>query len=329
MKQTKTTYIAIEDLIRRLGLLDEDVLSWIKRDNPQITLDHRGRKSVLISFLEKYSLEEDYTKAFYKAVAVERYIRDSDNSGANLNFKQARSKLLDTYEAYISIIESIHSKYLAMINKAGNETSLMAAYLLFSRVLSTLKMCCLCQRNNYWYWGSLLREIDEALDVAYYFVITKDLAEGRKALCKWFRENEAPKHADCRKVISNKMSAVDNTYDHNENYDLMNELYQKKSKFTHPTYHVIREVTKYRPMGDDILHVAEIEYGACSYERKLFELTDFFKSSIWTSVQYFLQCFQDLPLNKEDFQQLMTIHRKFLEEETQGFLNRTSLNNSL
>ena len=68
----------------------------------------------------------------------------------------------------------------------------------------------------------------------------------------------------------------------------MNELYQKKSKFTYRTYHVIREITKYKPMAGEILHIDEIEYGTYSYERKLFELTDFFKSSIWTSFQYFL-----------------------------------------
>jgi len=52
-------------------------------------------------------------------------------------------------------------------------------------------------------------------------------------------------------------------------------------------------------------------------------------AGVWSSVQYFLQYFQDLLLNKEDFQQLMAIHREFLEEETQDFLNRTSMNNYL
>lgn len=72
-KKQKTEIISIEDLICSLGLLEDDVLGWIKRDNPKISLDHRGRESVPIEYLEKYSKSDEYDKAFIRAIASESF----------------------------------------------------------------------------------------------------------------------------------------------------------------------------------------------------------------------------------------------------------------
>jgi len=321
-KSAEIKYIAIEDLVSRLGLLEEDVLKWIERDNPDIHLDHRGRQSVPITLIEQYANCDEYTKFCFKTISIEVALRGIDNYDTNQKLKEKRLKLLDIYESYISKLEKIHHRHLNLVNKTGNESSTMAAYLLFSRVISTLKMCCLCQRHDHWYWGSFLREIDECLAVAEHFTISKDTPHGKVILRKWFRENDAPRHADCREIISEKMTASNPIHSKNDTYDLINELYQKKSKFTHPTYLVIREITKYKVLDNGVACVEEIEYGASTYERKLLELTEFFKSSIWTSFQIFIQCFHDLPLTKEDQDYLFDINKKFSDEETKDFIER-------
>lgn len=186
----------------------------------------------------------------------------------------------------------------------------MAAYLLFSRVISTLKMSCLCLRNGYWTSGSLLREIDECLDLALYFVITKNTSKGKQVLQKWFRQNYAPQHSDCRREIAIHMASIDKDVDVKQHQELLNELYQKKSKFTHPAYATVREVTSYNVDGDT--SVVEIDYGPCGYERKLHELTHFFRSSLWSSFQIFIACFvQEFPLAKEDIEYLHKYDKKF------------------
>lgn len=321
-KSEKIKYIAIEDLVSCLGLLKEDVLRWIERDKPDIRLDFRERKSVPTTLIKQYANCDEYARACAKAISIERAFRDVDNHTTNQKIKRKRLKLLDTYESYISNLEKIHHKYLDLVNKTGNESSTMAAYLLFSRVISTLKMCCLCQRHNYWNCGSLLREIDEYLAVAEYFTYSKNSTEGKVVLRRWFRENDAPKHAECREIISEKTTTANPIHSKKNNYDLINELYQKKSKFTHPTYLGIREITKYKISDNGAPCVEEIEYGASSYERKLLELTEFFKSSIWTSFQVFILCFYDLPLTKEDRDYLSDINRKFTAEEAIDFMER-------
>lgn len=311
-KSTDAKYIAVDDLISRLGLLDVDVYYWLNRDKPKTRNDHRGRPSIPMEFLERYSTCAEYMGAFSRAVAAERSSRESDHFQITPQLKRERSKLLDTYDLCIGDLEALHRKYLDSANRAGCESSTMAAYLLFSREISTLKMVCLCLRNDYWTSGSLLREIDECLGVAEFFVLTKGASKGEKALRQWFRENRVPKHEDCRKEIAIRMALLDKETAEEQHRELLNELYQKKSKFTHPTYATIREVTKYNVEG--IPSVEEIDYGPCSYERKLHELTHFFRSSIWSSFQTFFICFvREFPLLEEDIEYLRNYDKKFQE----------------
>lgn len=308
-KSTEDIYVAVEDLIGRLGLLEIDVLSWLSRDQPKTRKDHRGRISVPLEYIEKYSACREYAGAFRRAVAAERRSRGADTLQLTQRLKIERTNLLENYDLCIRDLETLHRKYLNSANSAGHESSAMAAYLLFSRVISTLKMACFCLRNGYWNSGSLLREIDECLDVAQFFVITKGTSKGEKALRQWFRQNRAPRHEDCRKEIALRMASLfeDDEARHRE---LLNELYQRKSKFTHPTYATIREVTKYNV--EDAILVEEVDYGPCGYERKLHELTHFFRSSIWSSFQTFLLCFiHELPLLKEDIEYLRNYDKKF------------------
>lgn len=310
-KSTDEKYIAVEYLISSLGLLEREVMSWLIRDKPKAKKDHMGRTSVSVEYIGKYSACKEYSNAFRRAVAAERRSREIDTPQISQRLMSERINLLDSYDACIHDLETIHRKYLDSANRAGYESSVMAAYLLFSRVISTLKMACLCLRNGYWNSGSLLREIDECLDVAQFFVITKGTQRGEKALHQWFRQNRAPKHEDCRKEIALRMASLleDEEARHRE---LLNELYQKKSKFTHPTYATVREVTKYNV--ESVITVEEIDYGPCTYERKLHELAHFFRSSIWSTFQTFLLCFiHEFPLLKEDIEYLQIYDKKFQE----------------
>lgn len=309
-KSVDDKYIAVEDLIGRLSLSEVDVYHWLNRDKPKTRKNHRGQLSVPMELLEKYSASDEYLEAFKRAVVAERLLRETDDIQTALRLKSERSELLDIYDVYIGDLEKLHRKYLDSANRAGGESSAMAAYLLFSRVISTLKMGCLCLRNGYWNSGSLFREIDECLDVAKFFVITKGTSKGEKTLRQWFRQNRAPKHEDCRKEIATRMAFIVKEVDAEQHRELLNEMYQKKSKFTHPTYATIREVAKYKT--DGIVSVEEVDYGPCNYERKLHELTHFFRSSIWSSYQTFLGCFiQEMPLLEEDIEYLLNYDKEF------------------
>jgi hypothetical protein len=307
--------MSVEELIGHLGLLDSDVDQWLVRDNPETYRDHMGRISVPKELLDRYSNSAEYTPAFQKAVRAEKAQREADERCRNERFQKERLELLDIYDLYVCDLESMHRKYLDTANLAGYESSAMAAYLLISKAISILKMGCLCLRSGYWYSGSLLREVDESLDVAQYFVLTKGTSDGEKALRRWFRQNHAPKHEVCRREIAIGIASVIRDIDKQQHQELLNELYQKKSKWTHPAYGAIREVTRFNL--DGATSVEDVVYGPCNFERKLLELTQFFRSSIWTSFQVFLTCFRtELPLTQKDIDYLLKYDKSFQEQTT-------------
>ena len=180
-------YIAIGDVAHDLGLLDSDVISWVAIDHPELTQDHRGRSCINTCFLDKYSHSKQYLRALRNSIASQ-----VDESAARSNqraqLKKERKDLISSYEAFIKELEDLHQKYMQVANSHGFESAVMAAYLLFGRAINLLNMGCLCLKHGYWYSGSVLRDIDETLDLALYFVLTDGAAEGERARHRWFNK---------------------------------------------------------------------------------------------------------------------------------------------
>ncbi|SCY44397.1 hypothetical protein [Desulfoluna spongiiphila] len=298
-KKPKESYIAIKEIAFNLGLIDSDVEEWLSMEQPEIKIDHRQRQKVSSRYLELLSRKTEYEYAKRKSLESENILRKKEVGKRKEYLKAERIRLLKIYEGYISDLETLHKNCLERANNHHHESCIIAAYLLFSKVISCLKMGCLNIEHGYWYGGSVIREIDESLDLATYFMISYNSEEGKTHLHKWFRHNRAPQHLVCRKAISRYMSNLLSEIDMQDHQDLMNELYQSKSKWTHPTYSSIREVTQFNT--DSGINISKVEYGSITFETKLYELTHFFRSSIWSSFQVFQICFSsNLPLTEDE-----------------------------
>ena len=223
---------------------------------------------------------------------------------------QKIKELLEQYRKDIEVLEKIHNKYKNKVNILNNETALAAAYILFAKVINLLNMACLCLENFYLNTGSLLRIIDETIDVAEYFIISEDTEKGDLDLKKWFREDVSPMHSICREELSKNMSSIiQNKPKANE--ELMKTLYHLKSKMIHPTRNVILESLIYSEK-EGISLPNSFEYKRCSYARRVYKLVEFFKSSIWTAFQGFLYCFdKKMPLEDSDKVVLMSFDNKY------------------
>jgi hypothetical protein len=311
-KKKKAKYVAIEDLATDLGLIEWDLRAILHEivPPPPIRPDHRGREAVPDTCIVDITASSLYATAIHHALISETRQRIAEEKGnGETLLRQSRERLLNEYRPLIAELERVHRKYIASANQAGLESPGMAVYLLISRVISTLKMAHDCLRIGHWYTGSLFREIDECLDLARYFVITKDTPNGTSIRQRWFRLNISPKHSDCREAISTWHTSIMGVKANNH-LELMNELYHKKSKWTHPTYLPIREIASYNV--SDTVSLTSVDYGPCNYEGKLLELTDFFRSSIWSTFQCLAICFQlALTLSDEDVSLLHEYDKKF------------------
>jgi hypothetical protein len=300
--------IAIDDLAHELGLLVSDVEEWILEKKVTIVVDYKNRPAVDSQLKHTISECDSYEIAIKKSISRDEEMRLKFSSNSEY-YKKQRLELLVKYKMYISELESMHREHINTVNDHDFESPEAAAFLLLSKAIGCLKMGCDNLMNGYWVSGSVIREIDETIHTANYFIILKDTNKGKSVVRKWFRKNIAPKHSDCRDEISKNISnkiGLGKDYYHNN----MRDLYHSKSKLVHPTFGPIREVSEFNT-GDKIT-IESLSYGVTENQFKLYELTKHYKSSIWSVFQIFYICFsQNLPLNEATKARLIDINKEF------------------
>ena len=236
------------------------------------------------------------------------FLEEETKSGKNHYYSEKIEELLKKYSKDISILENLHDKYKNKIDILKEETGLSAAYILYAKVINLLNMTCVCLREHYFNAGSLLRIIDETIDLAEYFIISESEDNGIRDLKRWFREDVSPKHKTCREVVSKYINEI---LSQTDNEELMYEIYQKKSKMIHPTRNIIIKsgFLFYKNTNNMSL---QFDYKSTRYLRQIYELTAFFKSSIWTSIQGFFICFyKKMPLEQIDKNMLIKLNDKY------------------
>lgn len=197
---------------------------------------------------EKYIYESDYKKLCYdddvknlsnKIVSDKLSMaflnKSTNNKDAEFIYTQKIKEVLDKYKSNIYILEKMHDKYRYRIDILNEETPLVAAYILLAKAISLLNMAFLCIENKYISSLVLLRSIDEVIDVAEYFIISKNDEVGKNNLKKWFRENESPPNSLCRKVCSRYINDINKSNNsNNKGNELYDIIYNIKSKMIHP-----------------------------------------------------------------------------------------------
>jgi hypothetical protein len=310
MNNPKDHFVSFGDAAHILGIIDDDFLQWVKEDNPEIGKDYLNKDAIRYSYLEYCADRDDYLEKLEQSFGLE-IIEIINSLKKDKFYKEERLYLIDLYTNFISELISLHQKYAKRAERHGIESPVLAAYLLFSKAISVLSCLCDNLKQGYWYVGSMLREIDETLDVALYFILSKDNDSGKFDLKKWYRLGFSPPHRKCRKVIAEWHSKLINNDNNHEN--LMINLYKIKSKFIHPTFNVIRDCSVISYNQGEVT-IENLCYGVSAREQRLWELTHFTKSSIWTCFQQFLIIFaHSMPLEQTDINYLRQYNRKFAE----------------
>lgn len=204
MRNPKDYFVSFSDAAHILGIMDDDFLEWVKEDNPEIGKDYLNKEAIRYSYLDKCAAKNDYLDKLEKSFLLEN--KEVKNSSKKIDFyKKERLSLVDLYTVFIGELINLHKKYAKRAACHGLESPVFAAYLLFSKAISVLSCLCENLKQGYWYVGSMLREIDETLDLALYFILSKDNDSGKLDLKKWYRLGSSPRHLDyCRMAFANK-----------------------------------------------------------------------------------------------------------------------------
>lgn len=309
MNKANDCFISFRDAANTLGVIEADFLQWVNVDTPEIGADHMGRIAVRKSYVVQCSSKSDYLAKLENSFRSENIESSSEFVQVEL-YQKELSSLIKNYNDHIEGLVNLHKKYLDSAQSHGLESPVFAAYLLFSRAISILSCLCENVKIGYGYAGSMLRDIDETLDVALYFILSKDKDDGKTDLQKWFRLGKSPKHSKCRKVISEWNSQINASIDKNNHEKLMSTIYEMKSKFTHPTFPSIRDCSV-MSYANGKISIESLCYGISSRQNRLLELAHFAESSIWTCYQQFMLIFiNSMPLSSEDINKLLECDRK-------------------
>jgi len=308
MSKDKDYFISFSEAAFALGITDKDFLEWVRQDRPEIGVNYINKKAIRKSYLEKCIFKNDYLKKLEKSFQVENQEIENEIANKIVFYQKERKYLIDNYLVLIADLIELHKKYEDTAVMHGIESPVLAAYLLFSRAIAILS--CLCEniKQGFYYAGSMLREIDETLDVALYFILSKDKDTGKNDLMKWYRVGFSPSHSKCRKTIAE--ATKNKTFDFEF---LMSTIYGKKSAFIHPTFHSIRDCCIISFENERVL-LKNLCYGISLRQERLYELAHFARSSIWTCFQQFLFIFvSSMPLNQSDIDYLVEYDRIFRE----------------
>ncbi|MFH1371857.1 MAG: hypothetical protein ABII09_11320 [Planctomycetota bacterium] len=303
----------MDDAIYTLRVAKQQFDIWLNVGSIK-TIEIDGKKFISKTDFRKLAYDENAHKSAINFLSFDIQRREEERLTKNDEFIHINSRIISKYRGYIKTLEYIHASYQGQLNILHTESALIAAYLLYYKVINLLYISCTCLENLYWHSTVLLRPIDETIDLAIYFIITEDTDEGKRNLKKWFRENSIISHSICRQAITGYENALLNDGRDKIHCERLSELYRKKSKMIHPTHH--GTIEPYRAMiGDNWIMYRGIDYAGCSYARKILEITEFFQSSIWSAIQGFLTCFwKNIPLRKEDWDALRILDEKFYKE---------------
>jgi hypothetical protein len=318
-KHKRESFIPVQDAAHAMRISLLQMRDWIRESKLETT---DGPLGLLIteSAFKKMAHSTELADITIQATINEARRRQSDNeSGLAKNFTVQISQIILEYRSHLGTLQHIHSKYKEKYNILHNQTADVAAYILHARAISLLRMACLCLENHYWESLLFLRPVDEALQLAEYFVISARSPEGKEALLEWFRENKSPSNSVCRDAIDKFSRTLSPHWDNDKLANAMNKIYHAKSKPVHNALNNIME-TYQTFVEDGKLIDGGFDYGPCTYPRKVIGLVHFFGSSIWTTVQCFLLCMRlgNIQFEQIDIDALDSLNQRFLKEIDMG-----------
>lgn len=313
MSEAQEKLIRLDDARYILRASQCQMDTWQQEGRFALRQTTEGSPALSETDLKTLANGPDALEAALKKFALDVTRREADeSSGRNATFDSQIATLIEQYREYIGTLEEIHKTYHDQLDPLRNESALTAAYILYAKVIRLLNMACLCLQHHFWDALILFRPIDEAVELAQYFILTESSLHGSEHLRRWFRENYSPKNEKCRKAIGEYMDSVFPPQPGQKPFKaVMEELHYKKSKAIHHAHHDSMET--YRAKIDNgKLTGLGFDYGPCSYPQKMPEVTELFQSSIWTAVQGFVVCFKGrLPLRQEHIDKLMALDKLF------------------
>jgi hypothetical protein len=315
-RQNKEIIIPLDEFIHTLRISPQQLDEWIHLGIVH-TYPHSRGYGVKYSDFKNIANSTIALNAALEAFKYETKRRYADEIDGNADtFLKSIDHNISLLKRRIDVLEDIHRSYHNKFDVLRSQDGVTAAYIIFSKIFRLLRMTFLCLENHYWETMTLIRPINEAADLAKYFIIEKDSEQGRKHILEWFRENKSPAHSVIRSSIETYAAKY---LPKGINFlfpGLMGQLYHTTSKPIHIAHHNIMEIYIAEVDDNDTLKGVGFDYASCSYPRKINDLVEYIPSVCLAVVNSFIICFHIAhPLiNSDDAKHLESLQKQFISQ---------------
>jgi len=188
----------------------------------------------------------------------------------------------------INKLTKLHLKYKNIFDIFIDESPLHASYLIFGKVINYLNFVNQSVLNGYLCVIPYFRIINEAILLAEYFILFKNVEKGEKALRKWYREGITPSAKELRE---GKKEFAKKYLDKNF-YDLYGEVlfhaHDAQSGEIHNSFRHTRKIISYSRLNPLKIN---FEYGSTVNFRDLMQIQELIRKNISALTDGFILCF--------------------------------------
>ncbi|HEY5125407.1 MAG TPA: hypothetical protein VIK14_16875 [Ignavibacteria bacterium] len=263
---------------------DDSIKSWIDNGILKVLQTNYG-----IAFT-KQSIDLLLESEIYKNERNKAYISLSSEIIKELNFKT--TKYLSYCKDAVKKFETVHNNYRANFNILNDETPELAAYLMFAKIINLQYLIINSLQDKFLNSFILFRPLNEAIQLAEYFLITKNTEKGQNDLRKWFRKNESPRPESIRrandKYSKNYLPSIISEF-YNINKRI---LHYNQSKSIHNSINDINKLFIFDIENEELKVV--FEYEKSTNYNELYEHVVYLIYNIPTAILGFIHCFNIL-----------------------------------
>ncbi|MGI6585785.1 MAG: hypothetical protein ACOX3L_07605 [Lutisporaceae bacterium] len=295
MKDNSNT-ISVEEAAKGLKVKPTDIIKWITEGKIKAIKQADYTFKIPIEEYQRYGksfpnelrlkIGEYLWNAQLRLIPkVQEEVRERFSSNSQL--------VLDRDEIAVNVIETIHRKHEPEFDLFDDKRGTVAAFILYSRVISLLHSIILLLRGGIPSESFILfRPLWEAIQLAEYFLISEASNENKKEIRRWFEHEETPPARDVRYYLSKKIGLP---------LKILQELNHRYSKPVHHTYKVIMESYRGVSMSGFLGDYSQgfgFDYHQSRIMRDIITLIEAFENLLLSALQGFNMCFS--PILAED-----------------------------
>lgn len=303
--------ISIKNVASILNIDQQQALAAISNLRLDVYFDGLNRNCIdskAIEIIATYPKLDEYQKESQSRKIVQKTII---NSPQHNGLQQEKIELIQQFlMSHFSELEEIHKAIKSEIKRIGRKSGTYASYLLISKVIAMGKAVGILIENRFWYFGSILREIDEICDLALYFSFCSTDEVIQRNIRNWFEIERIPGNSTCRAALAKEFSKIPGQLNLQDHLNLHSEVYDGKSKFTHSSFNSIVDSAKYELT--DLEFPNELNYGTNAVGSDMLEMSQLAVLSTKRIVATFLLSMNKQSiLSKEQFNRIREINNKF------------------